>query len=92
MLFAKTIKRQGEYIIELEKNLKITKKNSKDTQKLLLTDFIMTINEVQDVQAMKDLSEQEKDKRRNMIINRKLKKYITKLTELENDGNQITNS
>ena len=92
MLFSKTIKRQGEYIIELEKNLKITKKNSKDTQKLLLTDFIMTINEVQDVQAMKDLSEQEKDKRRNMIINRKLKKYITKLTELENDGNQITNS
>lgn len=28
MLFAKTIKRQGEYITKLEKNIKLTKKNS----------------------------------------------------------------
>ena len=48
MLFAKTIRRQGEYITELEKNIKITKNNSKDMQKLLLNDFIMTINEIQD--------------------------------------------
>ena len=83
MLFAKTIKRQGEYITELEKNIKLTKKNSKDIQKQLLEDFIMTINEIQDIQAL-NMSEAEKDKMRNSIIEYKRTQYVTKLIELSN--------
>lgn len=86
MLFTKTIRRQGEYITELEKNIKITKNNSKDMQKLLLNDFIMTINEIQDIQAIKNLSEEEKDHMRDTIISKKRTEYVTKLIELENDG------
>lgn len=85
MLFAKTIRRQGEYITELEKNIKITKNNSKDMQKLLLNDFIMTMNEIQDIQAIKNLSEAERDHMRDTIISKKRTKYVTKLIELEND-------
>lgn len=85
MLFAKTIRRQGEYITELEKNIKITKNNSKDMQKLLLNDFIMTINEIQDIQAIKNLSEAEKDHMRDTIISKKRTEYVTKLIELENE-------
>ena len=83
MLFAKTIKRQGEYITELEKNIKLTKKNSKDIQKQLLEDFTMTINEIQDIQAL-NMSEAEKDKMRNSIIEYKRTQYVTKLIELSN--------
>lgn len=85
MLFAKTIRRQGEYITELEKNIKITKNNSKDMQKLLLNYFIMTMNEIQDIQAIKNLSEAERDHMRDTIISKKRTKYVTKLIELEND-------
>lgn len=51
--------------------------------KNLLEDFIMTINELQDMQAMK-IREEEKDKMRNNIINNKRTKYVTKLIELSN--------
>ena len=83
MLFAKTIKRQGEYITKLEKNIKLTKKNSKDMQRQLLEDFTMTINEIQDIQAL-NISEAEKDKMRNSIIEYKRTRYVTKLIELSN--------
>ena len=49
--------------------------------KELLEDFVMTINELQDIQAMK-IKEEEKDKMRNSIINNKRTKYVTKLIEL----------
>ena len=58
-MFFKTIKRQGEYIAELEKNNKFIKKNSKDMQKILLDDFVMTLNEIQDIEAI-EISETEK--------------------------------
>ena len=51
--------------------------------KELLEDFVMTINELQDIQAMK-IKEEEKDKMRNSIINNKRTKYVTKLIELSN--------
>lgn len=82
-MFFRTIKRQGEYIVELEKNISFTKKNCNDIQKQLLDDFIMTINEVQDVQAL-NLQEGEKDRMRNTIINNARTKYVTKLIELSN--------
>ena len=82
-MFLKTIARQAELINELEKNLKITKQNNRDNQKILLDDFVMTINELQDIQAMK-INEEEKDKMRNSIINVKRTKYVTKIIELSN--------
>ena len=72
-----------KYIKQLEINLKLTKKNCKDIQKQLLDDFIMTINEVQDIQSL-NLSEEEKDQMRNTIINHTRTKYVTKLIELSN--------
>lgn len=82
-MFAKTVRRQGIYISELDKNLKLTKRNSKDIQKQLLDGFIMTINEIQDIQTL-NLSEKEKDEMRNTIINNARTKYVTKLIELSN--------
>lgn len=87
-MFIKTVLRQGKCIAELEQNLKLTKKNSKDIQKLLLDDFVMTINEIQDIQAMK-IDEKEKDKMRNSIINKKRTEYVTKIIELSNNMEAI---
>lgn len=82
-MFIKTLIRQGKYISELEKNIKLIKENNRETQKLLLDDFIMTINEIQDVESIKE-SEKEKDRMRNSIINKKRTEYVTKLIELSN--------
>lgn len=82
-MFAKTIIRQGNCITELEKNLKLTKRNNKEIQKQLLDEFIMTINQIQDIQSL-NLSEEEKDEMRNTIINHTRTKYVTKLIELSN--------
>lgn len=82
-MLTKTIIRQGKCIAELEKNLKLTKRNNKETQKQLLDEFIMTINQVQDIQSL-NLSEEEKDEMRNAIINNARTKYVTKLIELSN--------
>lgn len=82
MIF-KTIINQRKYIKELEKNIKLTHKNYRDIQEKILEDFVMTINEIQDVEAMKK-SEIEKIKMRNRIINSKRTKLIIKLIELSN--------
>ena len=74
---------KGQYIKQLEKNIRLTKRNCKDIQKQLLDDFIMTINEVQDIQSL-NLSEEVKDSMRNSIINNTRTKYVTKLIELSN--------
>lgn len=87
-MFIKTIIKQGDYIAELDRNLKLTKRNGKDVQKILLDDFIMTINEVQDIQNL-NLSEKEKDEMRNTIINNARTKYVTKLIELSNNMEAI---
>lgn len=63
--------------------IKFLRKQLREKQKELLDDFIMTINEIQDVEATKE-SEKEKDKMRNSIINNKRTKYVTKLIELSN--------
>lgn len=56
--------------------------------KELLEDFVMTINELQDIQAMK-IKEEEKDKMRNSIINNKRTKYVTKLIELSDTRKNV---
>lgn len=80
-MFIKTLIRQGKYIAELEKHIKLIEKDSKNKQKNMLDDFIMTINEIQDVQAVK-ATEEEKDKMRNSIIDNKRTKCLEKLIEL----------
>lgn len=82
MIF-KTIIKQAKCIKELEKNIKLTHKNYRDIQEKILEDFVMTINEIQDVEAI-EISEVEKIKKRNSIINNKRTKLITKLIELSN--------
>ena len=76
------------YIKELEKNIKLTKRNCKDIQKQLLTEFIETINKVQDIQVL-NLPEKEKDEMRNEIIDNARRKYVTKLIELSNNDQEI---
>lgn len=56
--------------------------------KELLEDFVITINELQDIQAMK-INEEEKDKMRNSIINNKRTKYVTKLIELSDTRENV---
>lgn len=82
-MFLKTIIRQGKCITELSKNIELTKKNSKEIQKQMLDEFIMTINEVQDIEAL-DIPEKEKTHMRNTIIDNARTKYLTKIIELSN--------
>ena len=82
-MFTKTVIRQGEYITELEKNIKLTKKNSKDIQKILIENFILTLNKIQDIEAI-NVAEEEKREMRNNIINPERTKLVTKLIELSN--------
>lgn len=82
-MFLKTIIRQGKCITELSRNIELTKKNNKEKQKQMLDEFIMTINEVQDVEAL-DFPEKEKTHMRNTIIDNARTKYVTKLIELSN--------
>ncbi len=69
----KTINNQSNEIKYLRKQLK-------EKQKVLIEDFIMTINEIQDIQEIK-IKEEEKDKMRNSIIDNKRTKYLTELID-----------
>ena len=51
-------------------------------RKNLLEDVIMTINHIQDIQAI-GITEKEKDIMRNNIINCKRSEYIDKIIELD---------
>lgn len=82
-MFLKTIIRQGKCITELSRNIELTKKNSKEIQKQLLDEFIMTINEVQDIEVL-NIPEKEKIYMRDTIIDNARTKYVTKLIELSN--------
>lgn len=74
--------RKENYEAMIENRNKVIEK-LKNKQKELLEDFVITINELQDVQAMK-IKEEEKDKMRNCIINNKRTQYVNKLIELSN--------
>ena len=80
-MFIKTVRRQGEKIIELATNIELIKKDNIEIQKKMLDDFMMTINEIQHVQEIK-ATEEEKDKMRNSIIDNKRTKCLEKLIEL----------
>lgn len=76
-------KRKPENYEAMIENRNILIANLENEKEKLLEDFIMTINQLQDIQAMK-IKEEEKDKMRNSIINNKRTKYVTKLVELSN--------
>lgn len=72
----------------LKKSLDNTINENKYLRKLLinqLEDTIMTINEIQDIQAI-NISEEEKNEMRNVIINKKRTEYVTKIIELDKTG------
>lgn len=73
----------------INKNLQKAYNNALEENKYLreqlkkqIEDSIMTINEVQDVQAM-NISEEKKDMMRNNIIDKKRNDYVTKIIELD---------
>ena len=75
-------KKKENYEVMIE-NRNVLIADLQNKTKELREDFVMTINELQDIQAMK-IKEEEKDKMRNSIINNKRTKYVTKLIELSN--------
>ena len=76
------VKKKENYEAMIE-NRNVLIADLQNKTKELLEDFVITINELQDIQAMK-IKEEEKDKMRNSIINNKRTKYVTKLIELSN--------
>ena len=84
---------ESRIIKTLKKSLDNSTNENKNLRKLLkeyLEDSIMTINQVQDIQALGN-TEREKDIMRNNIINKKRTEYVTKIIELDDLPNQ-TNS
>lgn len=76
-------KRKSENYEAMIENRNVLIADLQNKNEKLLEDFIMTINQLQDIQSMK-INEEEKDKMRNSIINNKRTKYATKLIELSN--------
>lgn len=68
---------QKAYNNALEEN-----KYLREQLKKQIEDSIMTINQIQDVQAI-NISEADKDMMRNSIINKKRTEYVTKIIELD---------
>lgn len=69
----------------LKESLDKTIEENKYLRKVLkeqIEDSILTINEIQDIQAIK-IYEAEKDILRNNIINKKRTEYVTKIIELD---------
>ncbi len=77
MLFAKTVKKQGEKIIKLDKELQ----NSKQEIINFLNNTIRELLNLQDVNSL-GLAEKEKDKHRNIIINALVESHLNKINEL----------
>lgn len=76
-----------EYLKLQEEKIK-TQKDSIREMKNILEEAIMTINEIQDIQAIK-IAEEEKDKMRNSIINCKRKEFTDKIIELDRLSKQF---
>ena len=80
----KRIKSQSTEIKNLKRQLRVI-------QEKLIDDFIITINEIQDVQA-RPIEEKQKDKLRDNIIDHKRLEYVSKVIELSNTDQSIDNS
>lgn len=70
-----------EYL-KLQQETEKAKQDSIRERKNLLEDVIMTINQIQDVQAIK-IEEKERNMMINSIINSKRSEYVDKIIELD---------
>lgn len=68
--------------------IKQIKKDNIKEKKNLLEEAIMIINEIQDVQVMK-ITEEEKDRMRDNIINYNRSKFVDKIIELDRLSKQF---
>lgn len=76
-MFRKTVKRQGEKIIELDNKLK----NNKTETINFLDNTVRELLNLQDVNKL-GIEEKEKDKHRNIIINKLVETCLDKINEL----------
>lgn len=78
-MFVKTVKKQGEKIMELDNELK----NNKTETINFLNNTVRELLNLQDVNNL-GLEEKEKNKHRNIIINVLVKNCLDKINELSN--------
>lgn len=76
-MFIKTVKRQGEKIIELDKKLQDTEQEEIN----FLNNTVRDLLNLQDINNL-GLSEEDKNKHRNIIINALVEKCLDKINEL----------
>lgn len=76
-----------EYL-KAKEEVRQAKNDSIRERKNMLEEIIMTINEIQDIQAL-GISEREKDIMRNNIINCKRSDFVNKIIELDRYGKGI---
>lgn len=78
-MFIKTVKRQGEKIIELDKKLQDTEQDEIN----FLNNTVRDLLNLQDINNL-GLSEEDKNKHRNIIINALIENCLDKINELSN--------
>ena len=83
-MFMKTVKRQGEKIIELNDKLENTEKETIN----FLNNTVRELLNLQDVNNL-GLEEKEKNKHRNIIINALIENCLDKINELSNNMEAI---
>lgn len=76
-MFIKTVKRQGEKIIELDKKLQDTEQEEIN----FLNNTVRDLLNLQDINNL-GLSEEDKNKHRNIIINALVENCLNKINEL----------
>lgn len=76
-MFIKTVKRQGEKIIELDKKLQDTEQEEIN----FLNNTVRDLLNLQDINNL-GLSEEDKNKHRNIIINALVENCLDKINEL----------
>lgn len=76
-MFIKTVRRQGEKIIELEKKLQDTEQEEIN----FLNNTVRDLLNLQDINSL-GLSEEDKNKHRNIIINALVENCLDKINEL----------
>ena len=76
--------------LKAKEEVRQAKNDSIRERKNMLEEIIMTINEIQDIQAL-GISEREKDIMRNNIINCKRSDFVSKIIELDRYGKSIKN-
>ena len=86
-MFAKTVKKQGEKIIELDNKLK----NDRTETINFLNNTVRELLNLQDVNNL-GLEEKEKNKHRNIIINALVENCLEKINELSSTDQSLDNS